>query len=213
MILAIDGASSDLSIALTDPAGSLITDEGWTSAHRQSTELVPRIVGLLAAADRSVLALRAVAIGTGPGSFTGLRVAMSVAKGLALGLGIPIVGVPSLWAWLLADPEAAGAVARAGAREAYLLAREADEPVIVDRDALPDHSGGRRGALVAPTQLAADFDLIGTRPPRGAGAIARRAAERLASDPAGDDLHRLEPIYLRLPRGVNVERGERVRWL
>lgn len=212
MIIAIDGASSDLSIALADPAGTLIAEESWTSAHRQSTELMPRILGLFAGADRSLHALGAVAIGTGPGSFTGLRVAMSVAKGLALGLGVPIVGVPSLAAWLDADPEAAGAVTRAGAHEVYLLARDDDEPSIVDRDALGHHVGGPR-TLVVPTQLAADFELVGTRPPRGAGAIARRAADRLACDPAGDDLHRLEPIYLRAPRGVAVEGGERVRWL
>ena len=149
-----------------------------------------------------------MAVGTGPGSFTGLRVAMAIAKGLALGLGRPIVGVPSLPAWLAAEPDAVAALARAGARDAYLLARGETEPRIVDRDELGD-----AGVVVAPAELADAFALSDVRSPRGAPAIARSAAERLAQDSAGDDLSLLEPLYLRAPRGVTTESPERVRWL
>ena len=47
-----------------------------------------------------------MAVGVGPGSFTGLRVGMGLAKGIALARHVPIVGVPSLVAWLVAEPEA-----------------------------------------------------------------------------------------------------------
>ena len=57
------------------------------------------------------------------------------------------------------------------------------------------------------------FGLTDARRPRGAIAIAPLAAARLATDPAGDDLRTLEPIYLRAPRGVPAESGERVKWL
>ena len=67
--------------------------------------------------------------------------------------------------------------------------------------------------VVAAEELASAFGLIAARRPRGAIAIAPRAAARIAADPAGDDLRTLEPIYLRAPRGVAVESGERVRWL
>ena len=67
--------------------------------------------------------------------------------------------------------------------------------------------------MIAAGELAAAFGLDGSRAPRGAGAIARRAAERLATDPDGDDVSTLEPIYLRAPRGVAVESEERVKWL
>jgi hypothetical protein len=116
--------------------------------------------------------------------------------------------VPSLGAWLDADPDAVAAVARAGAREAYLLARGEPAPRIVDREALAS-----AGTLVAPAELALAFALRDARRPRGATAIARRAAERIAADPAGEELEALEPIYLRAPRGVAAESGERVRWL
>lgn len=209
MIIAIDGASTDLSLALAEPDGTTIDQDAWSSAQRQSAELLPRLLALLARNDRRIDSVGAVAVGTGPGSFTGLRVAMALAKGLALGIGRPIVGVPSLRAWLDAEPEAVAAVARAGAREAYVLERAEGEPRIVDREAIRT----ARGLVVAPAELAEAFGLRAVRGPRAAAALARTAAERLATDPAGDDLRRLEPIYLRAPRGVTAEAEGRVRWL
>ncbi len=209
VIIAIDAASTDLSVALAEPDGTLIAEDAWSSAQRQSAELFPRLLALLAGAGRPLVAATALAVGTGPGSFTGLRVAMALAKGLAIGLARPAVGVPSLRAWLDADPDATAAIARAGARDAYVLMREADAPLIVDRDELDSLTG----PVIAASELAAAFGLDGSRAPRGASAIARRAAERLATEPAGDDVSTLEPIYLRAPRGVAVESEERVRWL
>ena len=209
MIIAIDAASTDLSVALAEPDGTLIAEEAWISAQRQSAELLPRLLALLDGAGRPLTAATALAVGTGPGSFTGLRVAMALAKGLAIGLTRPAVGVPSLRAWLDADPDATAAIARAGARDAYVLKRDTDAPRIVDRDELASLAR----PIIAASELAAAFGLDGSRPPRGASAIARRAAERLATEPAGDDVRTLEPIYLRAPRGVETESPERVKWL
>ena len=209
MIIAIDAASTDLSVALADPDGTLIAEDAWSSAQRQSAELLPRLLALLAGAGSPLAAATALAVGTGPGSFTGLRVAMALTKGLAMGLTRPAVGVPSLLAWLDADPVATAAVARAGARDAYVLTREADAPRIVDRDELDSLTG----PVIAARELATAFGLDGSHSPRGASAIARRAAERLAIEPAGDDVRSLEPIYLRAPRGVEAESSERVTWL
>jgi hypothetical protein len=122
------------------------------------------------------------------------------------------VGVPSLGAWLAAAPDADAALARAGARDAYLLARGEETIRIVDRDALPELLAGHR--VVAPAELVEAFDLGDATSPSGAAAaIAATAAERLEADPGGDDLRRLEPIYLRAPRGVAVEPAAEVRWL
>jgi len=208
VIIAIDGASTDLSLALAKPDGSLIAEDAWSSAQRQSAELLPRLLSLLAGNNVSLRDASVIAVGIGPGSFTGLRVAMSLAKGLAMGLDLPIVGVPSLEAWLEAEPDALAAVARAGARETYLLEPGGAKPRIVDRDAIP-----RSGTLVAPAELAAAFVLADARRPRGARPISRHAAARVAADPAGDDLATLEPMYVRAPRGVAIESVERVKWL
>jgi len=199
VIVAIESASTDISIALADPDGELRQVEGWSAGQRQSHELLPRITALLAANDSAIAAVSALAVGIGPGSFTGLRVGMSVAKGLALALDRPIIGVPSLPAWLESEPDAAVAVARAGARDAYLLRRATTSPEIVDRDLL----GEVNGSFVAPAELIEAFALTNAvQPLRAAGAVAQQAARRLRDEPAGDDLSRLEPAYLRAPRGV-----------
>jgi tRNA threonylcarbamoyl adenosine modification protein YeaZ len=212
VILAFDGAATDLSVALAARDGSLVDEIAWTTAQRQSAEMLPRAEALLRANGVAWQELAAVAVGTGPGSFTGLRVAMALAKGLALGLGRPIVGVPSLAAWLVAEPDAVAAVARAGAREAYVAAPDGSVR-IVDRDDLAGGADRRRGPIVAAAELASAFGLADARSPRGARAIARGAARRLDDEPAGDDLRRLEPIYLRAPRGVTVDTEATVRWL
>jgi len=212
VIVGIDGASSDLSLALVEPSGELVAEVAWTTAHRQSAELLPRLAQLMVANGRGWGDVSALAVGIGPGSFTGLRVAMALAKGLAYALTRPVLGVPSLDAWLDAEPDAMAAVARAGARETYRLDRGASAPVIVDRDGL---SGDLRGAvIVAPADVAAAFGLDGARQPRAGAAIGRRAAARLADGPGGDDLSTLEPIYLRPPRGMTTEQPEgAVKWL
>jgi tRNA threonylcarbamoyl adenosine modification protein YeaZ len=211
VIIAIDAASTDLSVALAHPDGTPIAEDGWTSAQRQSAELLPHLLGLLDRVSRSLRDTTAVAVGIGPGSFTGLRVALALGKGLAMALQRPIVGVPSLEGWLAAHPDAAAALARAGAREAYLLPRGEDVERIVDRDAVGELLLDAR--IVAPAELAAAFGLQGAESPRAAGALALIAAARLEGEPGGDDLRLLEPRYVRPPRGLGGENEGEVRLL
>lgn len=199
MIIAIESASTDPSLALAEPDGRLLALDAWSGDRRLAGDLLSRLSALLAGQGASLGDASAVATGTGPGSFTGLRVGMSLAKGLALALGIPIVGVPSLVAWLAAEPGAVAAVTRAGAHDAYLLERGAGAPEIVTRQSLV----ALRGQVVAPAELAIDFGIEAWLPPaRAAASVAALASARLAAGPAGDDLERLEPGYLRLPRGI-----------
>jgi tRNA threonylcarbamoyl adenosine modification protein YeaZ len=203
VIVAIESASTDPSIALAQPDGQPIHVEGWSAMPRQAHELLSRLEAALRAAGGELADVSAIGIGTGPGSFTGLRVGMSLSKGLALALGVPLVGVPSLEAWLESEPQADAALTRAGAVDAYLLSRGETEPRIVVREELSHDA-----QLVAPVELAEAFGLEKSTPPRNAAAaVARAAASRLASDPTGDDLERLEPRYLRAPRGVPVAVG------
>lgn len=211
MIIAIEAASVDVSLALAEPDGRTIGRSAWRSAQRQSAELLPRLLTLLDEHGRRLETAQVVAVGIGPGSFTGLRVAMSLAKGLAMALSIPIVGIGSLEAWLDAEPRAEAAMSRAGAREAYLLERTATEVTVIDRDALP--ATLREANVVAPHDLADAFGIAGAvGPERAAEAIARRTAERAARGDS-DELRTLEPRYLRAPRGVSDVHEARVRWL
>jgi tRNA threonylcarbamoyl adenosine modification protein YeaZ len=211
MIIAIESASTDPSIALAAPDGVAFAVDGWAGEGRQASELLPHLLALLERSGRELSEATALAVGIGPGSFTGLRVSMSLAKGIAYALGVPICGVPSLTAWLLAEPEAVGAVARAGAQETYLLARGEAEPRIVASAELPALLGSQ--LVVAPFELASAFGLGNARSPSvAAAAIASLAVARLAELPEGDDLARLEPAYLQAPRGIPPSSAEVRQW-
>lgn len=200
MIAALEAASSDLSVGLLTRDGEPLADAGWTSRGGGAHDLLPRLLELLAGRGHELGDVSAVAVGTGPGSFTGLRVAMALAKGLAIGLHVPCVGVASLPAWLDAEPIAQAAATRAGASEAHLLRRGETEPRVVTVEEL---SSAMERPLVAPTELAEAWGLADALPPlRAAAAIGRSAAARLRAEPAGDAVAELEPIYVRPPRGV-----------
>ena len=211
MIVAFDSASTDQSVALADPAGTMLGQDAWTAPRGQGSELLPRLLGLLEVHGVTPRGVTLVAVGIGPGSFTGLRVGLALAKGLAAGLAIPIVGVPSLEAWLAAESGAAAALSRAGAAEVWAATRSDPEPRLHAFDALAPEA--RDAAVVAPRDLTRELNLTRAVPPdRAARAIAIRAADRLRAH-AVDDLAQLEPIYLRPPRGVSDAEPASVTWL
>lgn len=211
MIVAIDSASVDQSVAVAAPDGATVAGVAWSADRGQGGELLPRLMGLLAQRGLDLGDVTAIGVGIGPGSFTGLRVGLALAKGLALGLARPIVGVPSLAAWLAAVPEAAAAISRAGAAEVYRLARDDAQPEVFSTSELPGAIG--RGLVVAPRDLATVLELGQWQPPDGAAAaVAAMAAERLAAGSV-DDLAQLEPLYLRPPRGLGDTPQAPVQWL
>lgn len=95
MLLAMDTASRVTGLALYDQAG-LHMEQLWLSGNNHTVELMPYIVRACEQQNLAPSGLQAVAVSLGPGSFTGLRVGLSVGKGLALALGIPVLGVPTL---------------------------------------------------------------------------------------------------------------------
>lgn len=207
MIVAIDAASSHLSLALLDDDADPIAADAWESAQRQSGELLPRLLSLISGSGRTLDETRLLAVGTGPGSFTGLRVAMALAKGLAVSFERPLVGVPSLAAWLEGEPDAGAAITRAGAQEGWVLARGADAPVAMASVAIGAALAAQ--TVVATAELAHAFGIAHAIPPaRAAGAIGAIGARRWQEE-GGDDLAELEPLYLRRPRGLE---GTRPQW-
>lgn len=95
MILALDTATRFISLALHD-GKRLCLESTWLTANNHSTELSPAIRAALAQLRLTTANLQAVAVAQGPGSFTGLRIGLGVAKGIALAQGIPLVTVPTL---------------------------------------------------------------------------------------------------------------------
>lgn len=95
MILAIDTATDWIGIAIHDGT-SVIADAGWRNRKTQTIELAPAIAQLWSRAGITAADLEAIAVAIGPGSYTGLRVGLAVAKGIALGHKLPLVGVGTL---------------------------------------------------------------------------------------------------------------------
>jgi tRNA threonylcarbamoyl adenosine modification protein YeaZ len=95
MELAIDTSTDFASIALSQE-GETIAELTWHSKKNHTVELVPNIVSLLNQAKIEAKSLGAIFVAKGPGSFNGLRVGVSTAKGLAFALNIPLVGISTL---------------------------------------------------------------------------------------------------------------------
>lgn len=96
MILALDTATDMCSIALYKPGEGILAEQSWHSGREQTTQLLPNLQRLMALVDVTTKDLSGIAVGTGPGSFSGVRVGISTAKSMAYALQLPIWGVPSL---------------------------------------------------------------------------------------------------------------------
>ena len=94
LLLAIDTSSEQSGIALYD--GGCMDEVAWSACREQTVLLLDEIDHQLTRSRASISDIGAVAVATGPGRFNALRVGMSIAKGLVLGLNIPIVGVSTM---------------------------------------------------------------------------------------------------------------------
>lgn len=121
ILLAIDTAGPRLQLALLRDGvvDTLVEDMPKGQAER----IFPAIDELLARGGTTFADLTRIAVTTGPGSFTGLRIGLSAARGLALALEIPVIGVPTLVAISLGGPAEPRTVALDAKRgEAYVQA-------------------------------------------------------------------------------------------
>jgi tRNA threonylcarbamoyladenosine biosynthesis protein TsaB len=97
MLLAIDTATKLAGLALYDEkAGCILGEETWRTVNNHTVELMPRLVWLLEGQGVAPADLSGLAVSLGPGSFTGLRIGLGVAKGLALAQKLSLVGIPTL---------------------------------------------------------------------------------------------------------------------
>lgn len=96
LILSIETATSVCSVALHDELGKMIALAELSQANVHAQKLMPLIDTLLQQAGVLRRELAAVAVSSGPGSYTGLRIGVSTGKGIAYGLGIPLIGVDTL---------------------------------------------------------------------------------------------------------------------
>ncbi|MBN1823887.1 MAG: tRNA (adenosine(37)-N6)-threonylcarbamoyltransferase complex dimerization subunit type 1 TsaB [Endomicrobiales bacterium] len=94
-ILAIETSGSTFSVAVSDN-GRLISEFFWHSEFRHSERLIPAIKRMLAEIKWELKDIERIAVSTGPGSFTGVRVGIACARTLAQGLGVSISSLDTL---------------------------------------------------------------------------------------------------------------------
>ncbi len=95
MQLAIDTSTDTASLALVQDDG-VLAELTWRCGQNHTTQLLPHLSHLLNRTELSLQSVSGVIVARGPGSYNGLRVGISTAKGLAFSLGIPIVGISTL---------------------------------------------------------------------------------------------------------------------
>ncbi len=219
-LLVIDTATTRAVIALGEADGTLVAQRGWVAGYRHGEELLGRIESLLTDLDQEPAALGGIVVGTGPGAFTGLRVGIATAKGLAHALRLPIAGVATGSALLAAaeaaetaaatvagiapEPGALALLQPAGPND-RVLSRPGAGPVILPGGTDPDLGPGERLVAVdLDGRAPEDATQLGTRAHEGLAAalLAAGAARFAAGDP--DDLAGLVPEYVTLPRGVRA---------
>ena len=92
MILAINSASEKVSIAIYQP-GKIESEVSWESYRTQSREILPEIDKLFKKNNCALCDLTCIYVNSGPGSFTGLRVGISIANSIGYSLNIPVYGI------------------------------------------------------------------------------------------------------------------------
>ena len=102
-LLAIDTSTRTVGLALYDGV-QVLSEAVWTSQDHHTVELAPAIAETLQKCGVPAAELGALAVATGPGSFTGLRIGLALAKGMCLVQRLPLIGIPTLDVLAAAQP-------------------------------------------------------------------------------------------------------------
>ena len=215
LLLAVDTSTDQVGLALSD--GATTSELTWPARLRQTTTILEGVDHLLKLSGRWIADVEAVAVATGPGSFSGLRVGMSVAKGLVLARDVVLVGIPTLLVTALPFVEAgrpAVAVVGAGRRRLVWAVVEHGSPELAksgesvngSAEELVAFVAGLSGPIVVCGELPHALrdtwvnDARVTCPPltgRRPAALASLGWERWRRGQV-DDPVTLEPAYLHL---------------
>lgn len=192
MILAFDASLPVLSVAVVSPTAPLAATS-FEGRESRNEKLLPAIEWILRESGVERSALHLLAVTRGPGSFTGVRIGLASAEGLALALGIPICAMPTHEAIASGYPGRSVLVTNDGGREElYVSAYRAGEEILSHRIASP----GEVETLRAEFEVCIDArEAMWER--NVALLAARRASEIEAAGQLGSYAD-TTPIYVRL---------------
>jgi len=185
IVLGIETATSRGSVALCG-GGELLGELMLANPRSHSERLLPAIELLLGSASMSAADLAAVAVSAGPGSFTGLRIGVAAAKGLAFSLEIPLYGIPSLQVLAAnASPVVASVCAVIDARRGEVFS-------LLNRE---------EAKISAPDDLAASLPgrtlVLGEVPADLAVLLRKRSEDGIVLAPAHQNIPRAAVVALR----------------
>ncbi len=198
--LGFDTAGARCAGALVS-GGTLLAVRSEAMASGQAERLLPMLEELLAEAGLGWGDLAMLGVGIGPGNFTGVRIAVSAARGLALGLDVPAVGVSGLEALAFgtAGPVLSSIDARRGGLYLQRFGPGAEGPVLAPGGAPPEEWRAPGLSVVGEQAEALARQLGGTACAPAhpiAEAVARLASERISAG-TGLPPARPAPLYLR----------------
>jgi tRNA threonylcarbamoyladenosine biosynthesis protein TsaB len=104
MLLAIDTSTNMLGIGLYG-GDQVLAECVWYGEGHHTVELAPEIALVMRRVGKPISSIEAIGVAIGPGSFTGLRIGLALAKGLSLARGLPTVGIPTMDILALAQPK------------------------------------------------------------------------------------------------------------
>ena len=202
-VLAIESSSPQGSVALLE-SGRLVVSLTHDEPNAHAERLLPLVEQALAEAGWSRATIERMGVGIGPGSFTGVRVGIALAQGLALGLGRPLVGVTSLAAMARAVPrEVAGmrvplldARREEVFRAAYLPDGSVHTPPHTVAREVAARGGESAGPLVWVGSVAEELGLTSVHRASDSDLPHASWVGRIAAEAATWDLA-VEPLYVR----------------
>lgn len=209
-LLAFDSSTESLSIALARSIDGIwqVWDYTGAGGAQASSNLIPNVFALLGQAGIGLPQLGAIAFGQGPGSFTGLRTACSVAQGLGFGAGVPLLPVDTL---LAVAEEARYLQAGAAPRFSVLALLDARmDQVYAAKYAYAAGQWTRQGEhqLVAPQDLEPSPVLAGNAFAVYAERLARAPEARMIEAlPTATAMLRLAPALLAAGQAVAPEQA------
>ncbi|MGB0967925.1 MAG: tRNA (adenosine(37)-N6)-threonylcarbamoyltransferase complex dimerization subunit type 1 TsaB [Halocynthiibacter sp.] len=139
LTLGFDTSAAHVAAALLS-GDDVLAVQADLMAKGQAEHLMPMIEEMLSISGKSWQDLDRIGVGIGPGNFTGIRIAVSAARGLGLSLNIPAVGVNGFEVAALGAPVPCRALVNAPRDQVYCLESGQDAPVLIPRADLADNN-------------------------------------------------------------------------